>query len=178
MDKKIDSAKIAERVKAIMKDGATLKQLKGVTNAELEAVYSLAFGYYQTGRFDEALKLFQFLVLFDHLNKKYWMGLGAAQQVLKDFQSAIVSYGYCSFLDLKNPKPQLHAAECFLALGDKRSAASAIFALEEFCPKDTDIGREYRAKAAKMREKIGEAAFAELAAEDEKLAKEKSEKKS
>ena len=166
MEKKIDAAQIAERVKAIIKDNATLKQLKGVTNAELEAVYSLAFGYYQTGKFNEALKLFQFLVLFDHLNKKYWMGLGAVQQVLKDFQGAIVSYGYSSFLDLKNPKPQFHAAECFLAMGDKRNAASSLEALDQYCPKDTDLGREYRAKAAELRKVVGEEAFAALAKED------------
>jgi type III secretion system low calcium response chaperone LcrH/SycD len=165
---KIDTKKISEGVKALIERGATLKQLKGVTNAELEAVYSLAFGYYRTGKFDEALKLFQFLVLFDHLNQKFWMGLGAVQQVLKDYQSAVTSYGYCSFLKLDNPKPQLHAAECFLAMGDKRNAASSLEALEEYCPKDTDIGREYRAKAAKLRELIGEEAFAALAKEDEK----------
>ena len=166
--KKIDTAKIAESVKTLIQEQATLKQLKGVTNDELEAVYSLAFGYYQTGKYDEAHKLFQFLVLFDHLNAKYWFGLGATQQALKDYQNAAVSYGYCSFLKLDNPKPQLHAAECFLALGDKRSAASALEALNEYCPKDTDIGREYRAKAAKLREVVGEAAFAALAKEDEK----------
>ena len=75
-----------------------------------------------------------------------------------------------SFLKLDNPKPQLHAAECFLALGDKRSAASALEALNEYCPKDTDIGREYRAKAAKLREVVGAAAFEALAKEDEKKA--------
>ena len=165
---KIDTKKISEGVKALIERGATLKQLKGVTNAELEAVYSLAFGYYRTGKFDEALKLFQFLVLFDHLNQKFWMGLGAVQQVLKDYQSAVTSYGYCSFLKLDNPKPQLHAAECFLAMGDKRNAASSLEAREESCPKDTDIGREHRAKAAKLRELIGEEAFAALAKEDEK----------
>ena len=165
---KIDTAKITERVKALIEDQATLKQLKGVTNAELEAVYSLAFSYYRTGKFEEALKLFQFLVLFDHLNAKYWFGQGAVQQALKDFQNAVVSYGYCSFLKLDNPKPQLHAAECFLALGDKRNAASALEALDAYCPKDTEIGREYRAKAAKLRELIGEEAFAALAKEDEK----------
>ena len=168
--KKIDTAKIAESVKTLIQEQATLKQLKGVTNDELEAVYSLAFGYYQTGKYEEAHKLFQFLVLFDHLNAKYWFGLGATQQALRDFQNAAVSYGYCSFLKLDNPKPQLHAAECFLALGDKRSAASALEALNEYCPKDTDIGREYRAKAAKLREVVGEAAFEALAKEDEKKA--------
>ena len=165
---KIDTAKIAEGVKTLIQENATLKQLKGVTNAELEAVYSLALGSYRTGTFDEALKLFQFLVLFDHLNATYWFGFGAVQQAVRDFQGAIASYGYCSFLNLENPKPQLHAAECFLALGDKRNAASSLEALNEYCPKDTDIGREYRAKAAKLREMVGEEAFAALAKEDGK----------
>ena len=165
---KIDSAEIAAGVKTLIENASTMKQLKGVTNDELEAVYSLAFSYYQTGKYEEAHKLFQFLVLFDHLNAKYWFGLGAVQQALKDFKNAAVSYGYCSFLKLDNPKPQLHAAECFLALGDKRSAASALEALNEYCPKDTDIGREYRAKAAKLREVVGAAAFEALAKEDEK----------
>ncbi len=166
--KKIDTKKVADSVNSLIKDGATLKQLKGVTNDELEAVYSLAFNYYRTGKFDEALKLFQFLVLFDHLSAKYWFGQGAVQQALKDYQSAVVSYGYCSFLKLDNPKPQLHAAECFLAMGDKRNAASSLEALEAYCPNDTEIGREYRAKAAKLRELVGEEAFAALAKEDEK----------
>ena len=165
---KIDPAKIAAGVKTLIEKGSTLKQMKGISNEELEAVYSLAFSYYRTGKFDEALKLFQFLVMFDHLNAKYWFGLGAVQQANTDFQSAVVSYGYSSFLNLDNPKPQLHAAECFLALGDKRSAASALYALNEYCPTGTDIGREYRAKAEKLREIVGEEAFAELAKEDEK----------
>ena len=129
---KIDTAKITEGVKTLIETGATLKQLKGVSNAELEAVYSLAFGYYRTGKYDEAAKLFQFLVLFDHLNAKFWFGLGAVQQAMKDYQGAVASYGYCSFLNLENPKPQLHAAECFLALGDKRNAASSLEALNEY----------------------------------------------
>ena len=148
---------IAKAAEAFIKDGATMKQLKGISNEELEAVYSLAFGYYRTGRFEDAFKLFQFLVLFDHLNAKYWFGLGAVQQATKDFGNAVVSYGYSSFLNLKNPKPQFHAAECFLALGDKTNALSSLAALDEFCPRDTDIGREYRAKAEALK-KIVDAA--------------------
>ena len=171
---KIDTEKLAEGIKSLVKDNATLKQVKGVTNGELEAVYSLAFGYYRTGKYDEALKLFQFLVLFDHLNAKFWFGLGATQQAIKDYQSAVASYGYCSFLNLENPKPQYHAAECFLAIGDKRNAASSLEALNEYCPNNTDVGREYRAKAAKLREMIGQEAFDALAEEDRKLSEKKS----
>ena len=171
---KIDTEKIAEGVKSLIEKGSTLKQLKGVSNEELEAVYSLAFGYYRTGKYDEASKLFQFLVLFDHLNAKFWFGLGAVQQALKDYQGAVSSYGYCSFLNLENPKPQYHAAECFLAIGDKRNAASSLEALNEYCPENTDVGREYRAKAAKLREMIGQEAFDALAEEDRKLSEKKS----
>ena len=132
-------------------DGSTVKELKGITNGEMEAVYSIAFNYYRTGKYDEAEKLFNFLALFDHLNAKYWFGMGAVQQVKKDYKTAITSYSYCSFLDLENPKPQLHAAECYLALGDKENALSALEALDVYCPKDTEQGRTYRAKAAELR---------------------------
>lgn len=140
-------------------NGATLKEVKGISNEELESVYSLGFSYYRTGKFENAQKLFEFLVLFDHLNAKYWFALGAVQQAQKQFQKAIASYGYSSFLDLENPKPQYHAAECFLALGDKTNAASAIMALEQYAPRNTDVGREYLAKAAALRATIGEEEF-------------------
>ena len=155
---KITEEKIAEAAKSFA-SGATLKEVRGITNDELEAVYSFGFGYYNTGKFEDAQKLFEFLVLFDHLNTKYWFALGAVQQARKDFQKAIASYGYSSFLDLENPKPQFHAAECYLALGDKANAASAVMALEHYCPENTDLGREYRAKAAELRKMIGEASF-------------------
>ncbi len=148
---------ILEAAGSFVANNATLKELQGITNAELEAVYSLAFGYYQTGKYDEAGKLFQFLVLFDHLNPKFWLGMGAVQQVKKDYKGAITSYAYGSFLDLTNPKPQLHAAECYLALGDKENALSALEALDIYCAKDTALGREYRAKAEKLREIINAA---------------------
>ncbi|MBR4171079.1 MAG: SycD/LcrH family type III secretion system chaperone [Kiritimatiellae bacterium] len=165
----ITQTEIAEAAKKFM-DGATIKELKGITNDEMEAVYSLAFNYYRTGRYDEAEKLFNFLALFDHLNAKFWIGVGAVRQVKKDFSGAVQAYGYASFLDLNNPRPQLHAAECFLAMGDKRNAASSLEALDAYCPKDTEVGREYRAKAAELRKLIGEEAFAELAKDDEKTA--------
>ena len=163
----LTEAQITESAKKFT-EGATIKELRGISNNELEAVYSLAFNYYRTGKFDEAEKLFNFLALFDHLNQKYWMGVGAVRQVKKDFSGAVQAYGYASFLDLSNPKPQLHAAECFLAMGDKRNAASSLEALDQYCPKDTDLGREYRAKAAELRKIVGEEAFAALAKEDEK----------
>ena len=166
MSTEITNDMIAEAAQKFATGFATMRELKGITKAEMEAVYSVGFNMYRTGRYDDAEKIFRFLVLFDHLEPKYWMGVGAIQQVRKDYQGAIASYGYASFLDLKNPKPQLHAAECFLAMGDKVNAASALIALDKYCPADTQIGREYRAKAAELRKLVGEEAFAEASKPD------------
>lgn len=167
MSTEINNDTIAEAANKFATGFATMRELKGITKAEMEAVYSVGFNMYRTGRYDDAEKIFRFLVLFDHLEPKYWLGVGAIQQVRKDYQGAIASYGYSSFLDLSNPKPQLHAAECFLALGDKVNAASSLMALDKYCPPETTpVGREYRAKAAEMRKLIGEAAFEEASQPD------------
>ena len=167
MSTEITNDQIAEAAEKFANGVATMRELKGITKAEMEAVYSVGFNMYRTGRYDDAEKIFRFLVLFDHLEPKYWLGVGAVQQVRKDYQGAIASYGYSSFLDLSNPKPQLHAAECFLALGDKVNAASSLMALDKYCPPETTpIGREYRAKAAEMRKLIGEEAFEEASKPD------------
>lgn len=147
----ISREKIEEAAKNIAGNMATVRELKGITDAEMEAVYSLGFNFYQTGNIENAEKVFKFLVLFDHFEPKYWIGLGAVLQLKKAFDGAITAYAYASFLDIHDPKPQYHAAECYLAKGDRANALSALAALEAFAPTDTDRGLEYRAKAEELK---------------------------
>ena len=154
IDMEISKEKIEEAAKKIAGDMTTVRELKGITDAEMEAVYSLGFNFYQTGNMENAEKVFKFLVLFDHFEPKYWIGLGAVLQVKKAFDGAITAYAYASFLDIHNPKPQYHAAECYLAKGDRANALSSLAALEAFAPEDTDVGREYRAKAVELKKVV------------------------
>lgn len=149
----ITQEQIEAAAKKLM-DGYTLSAVKGISENELEAVYSVGFNFYQTGRIEEAQKIFSFLVMFNHLSPKFWMGLGAVYQVQKSFDQAITAYGYASFLDLADPRPQYHAAECFWAKGDRANALSALAALEEYASEKSERGREYRAKAAELKAKI------------------------
>ena len=152
IDQEKFGAEVAQACKTIF-SGGTLRDLKGVTDGEMEALYAIAYNYYTTGHYAEADKLFRFLVRLDHTNAKMWIGLGAVQQVRKDFANAVTSYGYASFLDLENPKPQYYAAQCFLALGDLKSAESALAALDAYAPK----GSPFREKAKKLQERIDKA---------------------
>lgn len=153
MSTEINENLIAETARKLVEDVTTVRDLKGITDAEMEAVYSLGFNFYNTGRIEDAAKVFKFLVLFDHMNPKYWTGMGAVQQVNREYQAAVTSYGFASFLDLENPKPQFHAAECYLAMGDKTNALSALAALEKFAP-DTEEGRAYKTKGEELAKRI------------------------
>ena len=155
-------------------NGEPLKIAKGIDDAQLNAVYSLAFSYYSTGRYDDALKLFKFLVMFDHLNQKFWTGLGSTHQMLKNYDEAIAAYAQAAILDLENPKPMYYAAICHIAKGDKVSAASAIRAIEMFCTKKDAKTLSFIQKAAQLRMALGDEPFAEL----KKLDQESDAKKS
>lgn len=150
----INEATIRETAKKLVEDVTTVRDLKGISTGEMEAVYSLGFNFYNTGRVKEAETIFKFLVLFDHMNPKYWIGLGAVQQMKREFETAVTSYAFASFLDLSDPKPQYHAAECYLAQGDRENATSALAAVKQFAPAETERGRLYLAKAAELENRI------------------------
>ena len=138
-----------EKIVAALKEfgnGATLRAMRGLSDEEMEAIYARGVHFYQ-----DAEKVIRSLTLFDHLNSRYWTGLGSLRQVQRQFAAAIEAYRFASFLDLENPKPMYYAAECHLALGQKDEARAALDALAEYAPKTTEKGRTYLAKAAQLR---------------------------
>ena len=144
-----DEQRIREAADALFK-GGTIADIKGLSDDELETIYALGYNLYTTGQLKDADTVFRYLVFIDHTNAKYWIALGAVQQLNREFANAVTSYGFASFLDIHNPKPQYHAAECLLALGDKEKAESALAALDLYAPPDSP----YRAKAEALSKKI------------------------
>ena len=145
---------IKDMAKKLFEDGATLGELKGITPRELNAVYQMGLGFYNTGRYDDAEKVFAFLVMFDHLEAKYWTALGAVQQVKKNFEKAKTAYAQAALLDIHAPKPQYYAAECFLALGQKDDSLATLDTLLEYCTGTDEETQEFRAMAEELKKKI------------------------
>ena len=143
-----------DMAKKLFQDGATLGELKGITPRELNAVYQMGLGFYNTGRYDDAEKVFSFLVMFDHLEPKYWLAAGAVQQVKKNFEKAKAAYVQAAMLDIHGPKPQYYVAECYLALGQKDDAIASLETLLEYCNGQDEVTKEFRAKAEALKKKI------------------------
>ncbi len=116
--------------------GGVFKDAHGLSNEEMEAIYSVGYNLYQSGKYKDALNIFKFLCFFDHLEKKYWMGLGAVHQMMGNYERAVESYSYATLLDIEDPRPALHAADCYLILGNKEAAESALNAVIEFSGND------------------------------------------
>ena len=152
LNKIVSSAEFGEMIE---KGLTTIREAKGITDEEMNAVYAVAHNFYMTGRYDDAETVFKFLVTFDHLNPKYWIGLGAVRQVQKRFKQALEAYAnVVGNLDVENVKASYYAAECFLALGDKTNAKSAVEHVKHFADMKTELGRKYAAKAAKLEKLI------------------------
>lgn len=134
-------------VDQFLTQGATFKELKGFTEDELEAVYSVAYNLLRSGKLDDAEKVFRFLCFFDHLSHKFWLGLGACRKAMKNFQGAVDAFGLAGLLDLHDPRPALQAAECHIQMGNPEAAVSALNSIEKFAGDDAKFaGVKDRAK--------------------------------
>jgi cytochrome c-type biogenesis protein CcmH/NrfG len=69
---------------------------------------------------------FRVLCAMDCDDPKHWLGLGAAYQMLKDYDEALPAYGLAAVLDQTNPQVHLHAADCFIALKRIPDARNAL----------------------------------------------------
>ncbi len=124
-----DWAGIERLTTSLMKSGATLSVARGFTDAEMENVYSIAYNFSQQEKFQEAKVLFRFLAFYGHMEPTYWMGLAVSQQALGEYEQAIKAYAMVYILELDNPVPLFHTAQCHIKNKNYESAQAALDSL-------------------------------------------------
>jgi type III secretion system low calcium response chaperone LcrH/SycD len=137
----------------LLSKGATLKSIKGITDEQMEMLYAHAYQLYQTGCYEKASGIFRMLVMHDHWESKYFLGLGATLQMLKLYEKAAEVYSYCFLLDRKNPVAPFQAGKCYMALNDCEKAKSAFLSVDLFCSDDPQF-QVYRTQAVALRERL------------------------
>ncbi len=150
--------KIEELAVACLVDGIPLSVVKGFSDDEIEAVYNVAYNFYQQHQYDKAETLFFFLALHEHTDSRFSLGLGGCHQLMGKYSQAITAYSCAALADATNPMPAFHACECYMALGDWENARKAIIAIETICEAIADEGDhdELLRKVATMSEMIGQ----------------------
>lgn len=146
-----------ERIKEIfstLADFGTVRELKGLSDGEIESIYAAGVDYYRGGNYADAEKVFRFLTVFEHTSSKYWTSYGSVLQVQGRYDEAIKAYRFATFFDLHNPRPMYYAAVCFVKTGDLENAQMALASLAKYGPKDTEDGRRFLRKAEELKARI------------------------
>jgi type III secretion system low calcium response chaperone LcrH/SycD len=123
---KFDLTPGQERAMEVLAGGGTLKDVRGLSQEDVETVYAIGFNLYNQSKYAQAEPMFQFACLYCHTEPRYWMALGNCRQMSKQYQPAIDAYGFAYALALEDPWPLIQAAICFLALQNKDAAGKAL----------------------------------------------------
>lgn len=153
MDEIPDFNKLEEQIaESLGHSVETLKDAMPEFTAEhLEAFYTIAFDYYDNGKYREATNFFRFLTTIDHMNKKHWVGLGASLQMLNEYAQAINAYALAALLDEKDPYVPFYAAECCFGMGDTQRGLQALDSADGLAEGD-DSFKGLRNKLSALRE--------------------------
>lgn len=121
----------AEDIIQFWDEGGTLKMLHDVSDDTIEHIYAVGYNFFHSGKVEQAAKVFQLLSMFDHYQARFFIGLGAARQEMGEYLQAIDAYSYAALLDINDPRPPFHAAECHLELDHLTEAESGFYSAKE-----------------------------------------------
>lgn len=124
---------IQDLVTAVIKGEMTLQEVKGFTDDQMEAIYSIGYNLYESGKYSDAVQVFTWLGIFNPFISKYWLGLGASLQMIKDFENALNAYAVAAITsEPEDPVPHLHAGECYVGMGNLEEARKAFQTAADF----------------------------------------------
>jgi type III secretion system low calcium response chaperone LcrH/SycD len=114
----------AEIIKS-WEQGILLKDHFGIAGRTMEALYQAAKKLYEKRSLEEASGAFFALALLDSENHAFWMGRGACEQLLAQYEQALFAYGVAACRNPFDPMCHFWAAKCYVALGDTALAMNS-----------------------------------------------------
>ena len=107
------------------------QKLPFIKKENLNALYACGYHYYENGKYESALDVFRFLTKMDVTQMKYWKGLGACFQLLRNYHDALEAYSRAAILNPLDIDLHLNAADCCFATGQIERGHQALDAVEQ-----------------------------------------------
>jgi secretion system chaperone SscA len=107
--------------------------LETLTAEQIKEIYFVAYHLYQSKRYAEAAPFFRILTMGQETKFPYWMGLGACQQMQREYESAFGTYRRAAWIFPDEPKAFLYVymADCLFALKQIENALQLLKKAEE-----------------------------------------------
>lgn len=119
-------APLAEQITELLMNGGTLGSIYDYGEEDYEVLYALGHSLYAQGRYADAVKAFGFLVMHNHLEKRFVGAFASSLHMDGRHEEAIQHYTLASAMDMSDPEPTFHTAECLIALGRLEDAREAL----------------------------------------------------
>lgn len=117
---------LPEQIAALLANGGTLGSVFDFDDTDYEVLYALGHSLYNQARYHDAMRAFGFLVTHNHMEKRYMNAFASSLQMLKSYKDAIKYYSISSLMDMSDPMPTYHTAECMIPLGYITEAKEAL----------------------------------------------------
>lgn len=114
---------------------------KRISRGDANAIYALAYGSIQQGRYESAFRYFSLLTMFNPTNTTYLTGLGLSYKLMGKLDEAIGVYSWLAVIDREDPAHTLAIAECQLLKRDYKSAREALDLVIDYCRDQGGYGR-------------------------------------
>lgn len=125
-----ETAKAKLKNKKLLKEelatGKTAQEVIAFSDETMSKFYQAAYLLFEHQRYEDAANAFFFLTTLNSHHHEYWLGLGMATQLCKDYELAIDAYELAALCDLSSPTPYFYLAKCLFAIHDRENALQAL----------------------------------------------------
>ena len=125
-DPQLPTAEYESDLEEFLARGGTFQQANGIADEAMEATYSMAYAHYESGNYEQAAEIFQYLCYHNHEESRYFLGLGACQQMLQAYGQAAETFFYAARLDDKDPTALFSMVDIYLALREYEKATMVL----------------------------------------------------
>lgn len=120
------TSNLGDQILDLLTNGGTLGSVFEYDDTDYEVLYALGHSLYAQVRYQDAMRVFGYLVMHNHMEKRFMNAFASSLQMLKSYKDAIKYYSLASVMDMSDPLPTFHTAECMIALGLRDEAREAL----------------------------------------------------
>lgn len=130
-----------------IQEGYSIAAAVGFSKEKLEAVYAIAYQFFNQGKYEKAMKLFGFLLIHEQSDQRFYIAFGTCLQILNLPEEAIKYLGIASVFEPSDPLPAIQIAECLFSLNRSNEAYDLLKKI------DADFGSlpQFKEVAAKVK---------------------------
>ncbi|MDD7806016.1 MAG: hypothetical protein PUP46_10775 [Endozoicomonas sp. (ex Botrylloides leachii)] len=120
---------------AYLANSGTIKEVRGLSQQQLNIIYRVGYSHYSSARYQEALIIFRYLSLLDHRCHAYLLALGSTLKAMRQYSPALPVLDLAEQANKQDPRAAVCKAACLIELNDMQSAINLLIKVESIAKK-------------------------------------------